>query len=102
MALVGPQFPVLLFPPDDLTRASFPALASDFAARGAPVLAADCQGEAGGLAGATPLPVPAPLHPMIDPVVQLTAFYRFADQLSRNRGLDPDAPPFLAKVTRTQ
>jgi glutamine---fructose-6-phosphate transaminase (isomerizing) len=102
MALVGPQFPVLLFPPDDLTHASFPTLATEFAARGALVLAADSGAVGASLDGATPLPVPPPLHPMIDPVIQLTAFYRFADQLSRTRGLNPDTPPFLAKVTKTQ
>lgn len=96
MALVGPGFPVLLFVPDDPTRASFPDLVREFAARGGPVLAAG-----GGLEPALPLELPARLHPMVDPVIQLTAFYRLAETLARSRGLDPDAPPYLAKVTRT-
>lgn len=96
MALVGPDFPVLAFPPADLSAAGMAPLIEEFAARQGPVLVAGSSMPAG-----LALPVPPPLHPLIDPVVQLTCFYRLAEQLSLARGHNPDAPPYLAKVTRT-
>jgi glutamine---fructose-6-phosphate transaminase (isomerizing) len=98
MALVKAGFPVLMFPPDDPTRESFPDLADLFAGRGAPVLVAGSGAQGDGI---RQLAVPAPLHPLLDPPVQLAAFYKLAETLSRQRGLDPDSPPHLAKVTRT-
>jgi glucosamine--fructose-6-phosphate aminotransferase (isomerizing) len=41
-------------------------------------------------------------HPAIEPILMIASFYRMAERLSVARGYDPDAPPFLAKVTRTQ
>ena len=31
----------------------------------------------------------------------IQSFYRMAEALSRARGLDPDAPPHLKKITET-
>jgi glutamine---fructose-6-phosphate transaminase (isomerizing) len=50
--------------------------------------------------GATALPVPS-AHPLIEPMLQITAFYRAANAISLARGLDPDRPPNLTKVTET-
>ena len=47
------------------------------------------------------LPLPPPLHPLLDPIVALLAFYPLAEALARSRGRDPDRPPGLLKVTRT-
>ncbi|RYY47596.1 MAG: iron dicitrate transport regulator FecR, partial [Sphingomonadales bacterium] len=41
-------------------------------------------------------------HPVIEPILMIQSFYRFAAQLSVARGFDPDRPPFLNKVTRTK
>ncbi len=49
----------------------------------------------------TPLALPAPLHPALDPIVAVQAFYPFAARLAAARGLDPDRPRHLAKVTKT-
>ncbi len=40
-------------------------------------------------------------HPAVQPILMLASFYGLAEALSRHRGLDPDSPPHLAKVTRT-
>ena len=40
-------------------------------------------------------------HPVIEPVLTIQSFYRMANDLSLARGLDPDRPPHLDKVTET-
>lgn len=95
MALIGPDFPVLIFRQEDETAVGIDALAADLAARGAPVFMV---GKA--VAGVTALPaIAAPA--MLAPIVQLQSFYRAAAELAVARGLDPDAPPHLKKVTET-
>ena len=37
----------------------------------------------------------------LDPIVAIQAFYVMAAQLSKARGLDPDRPRHLSKVTKT-
>jgi glucosamine--fructose-6-phosphate aminotransferase (isomerizing) len=95
MALVGPDFPLLVFRQSDETAAGIDELVGDVLARGAPVFIAG-----GGGAGATTLSVPS-AHPLIEPMLQISAFYRAANAISLARGLDPDRPPHLKKVTET-
>ena len=40
-------------------------------------------------------------HPALEPILFLQSFYRMAESLSRARGLNPDQPPHLNKVTET-
>ena len=70
--------------------------ATALAERGARVFLAG--GEA---AGATTLATIA-CAPLLEPVVQIQSFYRAANALALTRGLDPDRPPHLAKVTETR
>lgn len=95
MALVGPDFPLLVFRQSDETEDSVDELVREVTAHGADVLVA---GDAP--AGAIPLPT-ARQHPAIEPMLQIQSFYRGAVALSVARGLDPDRPPHLAKVTET-
>jgi glutamine---fructose-6-phosphate transaminase (isomerizing) len=97
IAIVGAGFPVLVFVPDDAARASVAGLAADLVGRGACVLAAGCHVE-----GAIDLPVVPDLHPAIAPAACMMSVYRMVAALSVARGLDPDAPPFLEKVTETR
>jgi fructoselysine-6-P-deglycase FrlB-like protein len=53
------------------------------------------------VAGATSLPVLPPLHADADLLPQLACFYLAAEAAARRRGLDPDHPRSLQKVTRT-
>lgn len=39
--------------------------------------------------------------PFLEPILQVQSFYRAANALAVARGLDPDRPPYLAKVTET-
>lgn len=94
MALVGPDFPLLVFRQSDETEASVDALIAEVADRGGDLLVT---GEA---AGAIGLPA-APHHPVLEPILQVQSFYRAAAALALARGLDPDRPRHLSKVTET-
>ncbi len=95
MALVRPGFPVLVFSQNDEARAGVEVLAGELVARKADVMIAGsrCQG-ALHLAS-------EPAHPVIEPMLIAQTFYRMANALSLARGLDPDRPPNLRKVTET-
>ena len=95
MALVGPDFPLLVFRQPDETAEGIDALAADAASRGAPVFVAG-----GYVPGTTALPTPE-AGAALTPLLQVQSFYRAAAQLSVARGLDPDRPPHLSKVTET-
>jgi glucosamine--fructose-6-phosphate aminotransferase (isomerizing) len=95
MALVDRGFPVLLFGQSDESVDSVAELAREFEQRGAHVLSAGVPG-----AGGTVLPVPAS-DAVTAPILRIASFYRLANALALTRGLDPDRPPHLTKVTET-
>ena len=95
MALVHGNFPVLLLAQNDETRAGTESLAASLIARGAPVLTAGLH-----CPGAIMLPTLS-AHPAIEPLLMIQSFYRMTNSLSLARGLDPDRPPHLLKVTET-
>jgi glucosamine--fructose-6-phosphate aminotransferase (isomerizing) len=95
MALVRLGFPVLMLSQNDESRAGIAALANDFVAHGAEVLAAGIEVE-----HALPLPTIA-ADPAIEPMLIIQTFYRLAAELALARGFDPDKPPHLNKVTET-
>lgn len=95
MAIVGPGFPVLAFAGSDEAGRDVRATAALFRERGAAVMLADAKGGEGALPALA-------RHSAIEPILTIQSFYRFAEALSRVRGLDPDAPPFLQKVTQTR
>ena len=94
MALVGEGFPVLVFVQADASEAGVLELARALEARGAEVLVA-------GGTGGNQLPTLA-AHPALEPIVRIQGFYRMANALAVARGLDPDSPPHLKKVTETR
>ncbi len=97
MAIVGAGFPVLMLVPNDEAADAFGPLAEDFVARGARVLMAG-----GAAPGALSLPALLDVHPALAPILTVQSFYGFAARLSLARGLDPDRPPHLQKVTETR
>jgi glutamine---fructose-6-phosphate transaminase (isomerizing) len=96
-ALVGPDFPVLVFPPLDNASAGLDAVIKGFAERGAPIALA---GE--GQRSVIGLPLASGLHPATGPIVMAQSFYRMVNALAVRRGFDPDNPPMLRKVTETR
>jgi glucosamine--fructose-6-phosphate aminotransferase (isomerizing) len=97
MALVEDGFPLLVFAPRGPAQAGLLALARTMRERGAAVLLAAPPAVAG-----ADLPLVETASPDLDPIAVVQAFYGMAEALARARGLDPDKPPHLRKVTRTQ
>ncbi|RVT42476.1 SIS domain-containing protein [Sphingobium algorifonticola] len=97
MALVGPDFPVLIFPPSDSGAAGLDGLMATLARQQAPLLIA---GQGHGAAAS--LPVIPDMHPNVAPIALIQSCYRMVNALSLSRGLDPDRPPLLNKVTQTR
>ena len=95
MALVRGGFPVLMLSQQDESRAGIEALAAELVSRGAQVLSAGAT-----VAGATSLAT-LRAHPAIEPILMIQSFYRMVTALAEARGVDPDAPPHLNKVTET-
>lgn len=95
MALIGAGFPVLMFTQDDETRGGVESLATELAARHADVLLAGSR-----VPHALILPT-ASANPVIEPMLIAQSFYRMVNALALARGLNPDQPPYLNKVTET-
>jgi len=94
MALVQRGFPILGFAGSDAAGEDVRATGALFLSRGALVHVANGEG---------PEALPACTgHPAIEPILQIQSFYRMANRLAILRGLDPDSPPFLKKVTSTR
>lgn len=96
MALIDADYPLLIFAPSGPAQASLLALAEDMRARSRRVLLA------------APANVPGVDLPLVDtasadlnPIAAIQSFYPMVEALARARGLNPDQPPHLAKVTRT-
>lgn len=95
MALVDAGFPVIVLAQNDESLAGLEALAAEFAARGARVLTAGLS-----VPGGHALPLPA-APAVLGPLLAIQGCYQLVNALALARGLDPDHPPHLAKVTRT-
>ena len=96
MALVDEGFPMLVFAPRGPAQSGLLALADDMRRRGARVLLAAPAG--------TPkseLPLIASDAEDLDPITAIQSFYPMVEALARARGLDPDSPRHLSKVTKT-
>lgn len=96
-AIVRGGFPVLALAVQDAARDSVLATVGRLAGQGADVFVTGFD-----VPGARRLPLPAPLHPLVDPLVAVVAFYAMVEGLARRRGHDPDTPFALNKVTLTR
>jgi glucosamine--fructose-6-phosphate aminotransferase (isomerizing) len=96
MALIDEGYPLLIFATRGPTQAGLIALAADMRGRGARVLLA-----APADVAERDLTLPVAATPDLDPIVAIQAFYVMAAKLAVARGLDPDRPRHLSKVTKT-
>jgi glucosamine--fructose-6-phosphate aminotransferase (isomerizing) len=96
MALIDEGYPLLIFATRGPTQAGLVALATEMRGRGARVLLA-----APGDVAERDLTLPVAATPDLDPIVAIQSFYVMAAHLSRARGMDPDRPRHLSKVTKT-
>jgi glucosamine--fructose-6-phosphate aminotransferase (isomerizing) len=91
--------PVIAFQARDATADSSAALYREVVARGADLtLIGEARGDVN---PAWTLETPATGHALTDPVVSILTAYLLSGHLSLARGLDPDAPRQLSKVTMT-
>ncbi len=97
IALVEPGFPMLVLAPRGPAQPGLLLLAEQMRERGAHVLLAAPAGTPG-----CSLPLAATGHVDLDPISAVQSSYRMVEGLARARGLDPDKPRHLHKVTRTQ
>lgn len=96
LALVRQGFPVLALAARDASEQSVAAVADELAARSAAAFVTSQLA-----ARAEKLPYAATGHPLTDPLALVVSFYAFVEAFARRRGLDPDQPPNLRKVTET-
>jgi glutamine---fructose-6-phosphate transaminase (isomerizing) len=96
MALVEAQYPLLVFATRGAEQQSLLALAADMRQRGARVLLAAPDDIA-----ERDLTLTCADHPLLDPILAIQSFYVMAAALAQARGLDPDHPRHLSKVTKT-
>jgi len=96
VSIVTPGYPVLGLAARDAAEASVADMAHKLAGQGARAfLTSDRPG------AASRLPFAATGHPLTDPLALIVSFYGFVEALARHRGLNPDEPPMLRKVTET-
>jgi glutamine---fructose-6-phosphate transaminase (isomerizing) len=93
MALVGAGYPVLVLAPHGPAQAELLGLAATLRDMDARVLLAAPEGG--------DLPIACSACDDLNALLALTSAYVWVEALARARGRDPDAPPHLAKVTRT-
>jgi glucosamine--fructose-6-phosphate aminotransferase (isomerizing) len=97
VALVGPSFPVIALAARDAAETSVTGMADGLAERGAYACVTSENAKA-----ARTLPFIATGHPITDALALIVPFYGFVEAWSRARGLDPDKPVNLKKVTETR
>ncbi|MDT7836604.1 SIS domain-containing protein [Aquabacterium sp. OR-4] len=97
MALIDEGWPLLVIAPRGPAQAGLIELAQQMRQRGARVLLAAPAGVAG-----AELPLATTGHVDLDAITAAQSFYPTVEALARARGLDPDQPRHLAKVTRTR
>ncbi|TPE53298.1 SIS domain-containing protein [Amaricoccus solimangrovi] len=95
-ALVRARFPILALGVEDEALPQVVGTAERLAGQGADVYLTG-----GAAAGAVTLPGVGGLHRRLAPLALIVSFYVFVEALARRRGLDPDEPPNLRKVTST-
>jgi glucosamine--fructose-6-phosphate aminotransferase (isomerizing) len=98
VAALDPLFPVWAIASDDGTLATVQEAATRTREMGASLVASGTAAELiKGAAFTVPVPLPEPA--LLSPLLSVVPGQLFASALARARGLDPDAPHGLAKVT---
>src|SRR6266566_349244 len=95
MALVTDEYPILMFTPGDEAAQPLLQLADSLSTKNAALFRVEHSGS-GRL-----LPAVAPDQPEADAICMIQSFYVAAAELAKLRGIDPDNPRHLQKVTRT-
>lgn len=97
MELLKGGFPVLVFAQNDQTRPSADALIQSISEKGGRAFVAGT-----GITDERYLPVIENTNPISAPITMIQSFYPFANSISLARGMNPDKPRHLRKVTETR
>lgn len=96
VSLVDGGFPVIALAAEDQAESALADVADRLAEKGAKVFATSAKVKA-----ATPLPVVRTGHALTDPISLIASFYSMVEHVAESRGINPDAPRHLKKVTET-
>ncbi|MGC1496993.1 MAG: SIS domain-containing protein [Sulfitobacter sp.] len=96
VSIVDAGFPVLALCAADEAELPLAAVADQMAGKGASVFATTDQVKA-----ASKLPIIRTGHALTDPISLIASFYAMVEQVAVSRGINPDAPRHLKKVTET-
>ncbi len=97
VTLVSPDYPILMFMPEDAAAAGMVRLAADLRGKGAALFATGHGPARSGL-----LPALTPDQPDADAVCLIQSFYAMIVQLAQRLGKDAGQPRHLSKITRTR
>jgi glucosamine--fructose-6-phosphate aminotransferase (isomerizing) len=97
VALVEKRFPVIGLAARDAAEGSVTSILDGLSAKGALAFVTSSEAKA-----TKALPFVATGHPITDALALIIPFYGFVESWSRSRGLNPDAPVALKKVTETR
>ncbi len=97
VALVSPEYPILMFNPTDAAASGMRQLAANLRGKGTALYTTDPDEDEGGR-----LPVLAPDHTETDAVCLIQSFYMMSVRLAARLGTDVDRPRHLRKVTSTR
>ena len=96
VSIVDTGFPVIAMTAADAAEPALIDVANTMAEKGAAVFVTTDKATA-----ANQLQTVRTAHPLTDPVSLIVSFYAMVEQIARARGIDPDAPRHLKKVTET-
>ena len=96
VSIVEDGFPVIGFAAGDAAEPSLAEVIDTLAAKGARAFATTEM-----VKSATSLPHVRTRHWLTDPISAIVSFYGMVEAVARARGIDPDAPRHLSKVTET-
>ncbi|MDA5094516.1 SIS domain-containing protein [Aliiroseovarius sp. KMU-50] len=96
VSIVEQGFPVIAFTAGDAAEDSVAEVADAMAAKGAHVFATTTK-----VREADPLPHVRTDHWITDPIAAIVSFYGMVETVAAARGINPDAPRHLKKVTET-
>ncbi len=97
VALVSPEYPILMFNPTDAAAKGMRQLAANLREKGTALYTTDMDEDACGR-----FPVLPPDHPETDAVCLIQSFYMLVVRLAQRLGMDVDHPRHLRKVTSTR
>lgn len=96
VSIVNRGFPVLGFAAHDAAEQSLAGVADQIAAKGARVFATSSL-----VRHATAIDHVRTDHPLCDPIALIVSFYAMVERIATTRGINPDLPRHLRKVTQT-